>query len=352
DESYFQTLARRHSWSVENRSLTLSIFDAEGKPHVFYDDHLELLRRSGCFVARKVWPGARLLYETFPVKSPCGAVSRAPDPAELTNRFDAAAERRLYGRPGLYMQSRLPTHDIHQRKTARRYVVLQGFSDLFEAFEGWYARETGSTVHGRLFSPSGAEFADRQHVGPGCLSADRRPRDRNPCAFLTNLLWASRGDAQAIMFHAEDSGEVWKFIAADDNACISMITGAWIVSLALSGLSGAQLRQEAVRLHRLEKDQITRLRAHDTRAQFRLHSLADALNSPVAVLHQLLEDTSGTKGKGLMAMPKLAPTDAVPALLRQLNKTGAPMQLVGEGLDRVLESDGQHPGKTSAQTTA
>ncbi len=53
DESYFQTLARLYSSNIESRSLTLSKFDFQGKPHIFYDDHLQLLRRSDCFVARK-----------------------------------------------------------------------------------------------------------------------------------------------------------------------------------------------------------------------------------------------------------------------------------------------------------
>jgi hypothetical protein len=48
DESYFQTLVRQVSSQVESRSLTLSKFDFQGKPHIFYDDHLQLLRRSDC----------------------------------------------------------------------------------------------------------------------------------------------------------------------------------------------------------------------------------------------------------------------------------------------------------------
>ena len=61
DESYFQTLARLYSQNIESRSLTLSKFDFQGKPHIFYDDHLQLLRRSDCFVARKIWPHANRL---------------------------------------------------------------------------------------------------------------------------------------------------------------------------------------------------------------------------------------------------------------------------------------------------
>lgn len=38
DESYFQTLVRKHSKRVECSSLTFSRFDHQGKPHIFYDD--------------------------------------------------------------------------------------------------------------------------------------------------------------------------------------------------------------------------------------------------------------------------------------------------------------------------
>ena len=36
DESYFQTLARLYSTKIESRSLTLSKFDFQGKPHTFF----------------------------------------------------------------------------------------------------------------------------------------------------------------------------------------------------------------------------------------------------------------------------------------------------------------------------
>jgi hypothetical protein len=61
----YQTLARQYFSNIESRSLTLSKFDFQGKPHIFYDDHLQLLRRSDCFVARKIWHLAERLYMAF-----------------------------------------------------------------------------------------------------------------------------------------------------------------------------------------------------------------------------------------------------------------------------------------------
>ncbi|HEY0274766.1 MAG TPA: beta-1,6-N-acetylglucosaminyltransferase, partial [Paenirhodobacter sp.] len=140
DESYFQTMARRHSERIESRSLTLSRFDNLGKPYVFYDDHQKILHRSGCFVARKIWPRADLLYRSFLTADQVR--SRAePDPMPLERLFTAATERRRRGRPGLYMQSRFPKQDQENGKTFAPYSVFQGFAEVFEDFGGWLGRQ-------------------------------------------------------------------------------------------------------------------------------------------------------------------------------------------------------------------
>ena len=98
DESYFQTLVRQYSSTVESRSLTLSKFDFQGKPHIFYDDHLQLLRRSDCFVARKIWPQADKIYQTFlhgdaasqataePNRTPARSIGCFPRPSNAGSR--------------------------------------------------------------------------------------------------------------------------------------------------------------------------------------------------------------------------------------------------------------------------
>jgi hypothetical protein len=108
DESYFQSLARRYAINIESRSLTLSKFDFQGKPDVFYDDHLRLLRRSDCFVARKIWHEADLLYQTFLYQEQEASLKTEPAPGKIDRVFAKAVERRTRGRPGLYMHSRFP----------------------------------------------------------------------------------------------------------------------------------------------------------------------------------------------------------------------------------------------------
>jgi len=152
DESYFQTLSRLYSTNTESRSLTLSKFDFQGKPHIFYDDHLQLLRRSDCFVARKIWPHADRLYKAFLTDGE-GAMKQAePNPGKIDRIFAKAVERRTRGRAGLYMQSRFPNEDWENGVTAAPYSVFQGFSELFENFEPWLTLFGTPAACGSVFS--------------------------------------------------------------------------------------------------------------------------------------------------------------------------------------------------------
>ncbi len=126
DESYFQTLVRQVSSNVESRSLTLSKFDFQGKPHIFYDDHLQLLKRSDCFVARKIWPQANRLYDTFPV-----AHRRRRTAGRTEPRQDRPAVRQgrgtpHHGRAGLYMQSRFSQQGMGTGPHRRALFHLRG----------------------------------------------------------------------------------------------------------------------------------------------------------------------------------------------------------------------------------
>ena len=117
DESYFQTLCRLYSSDVQSRSLTLSKFDHQGKPYIFYDDHLQLLRRSDCFVARKIWPRADRLYAGFLTDAEHAMKKAEPDPGKIDPCFHvrstcACAVARLY------MQSRFPDGEWNEVVTS------------------------------------------------------------------------------------------------------------------------------------------------------------------------------------------------------------------------------------------
>lgn len=340
DESYFQTLARRYARRIESRSLTLSKFDDQGKPHVFYDDHLQLLRRSDCFVARKIWPGADRLYRAFLTDQAGAMTRREPDPAKIERVFAKAVERRRRGRAGLYMQSRFPVEGREGALTSAPYSVFEGFGDLFEDFEPWLSRMTGMRVHGHLFAPDRAEFADGRSVTSGALSDSAALRDYNKRAFLTNLIWNTRGERQGFQLgprdHIEDVD--WN-IAKDPNAQISVISGAWAVPLFASNADFGDIRREAARLQRIESRHLDVLRSQWVRARVRIWTMAEFIEAPMEPLQTILDEIGREAPQILTEAPCMADLTGFGQFLQNLRNQGMHPYLMGDfPLDQGTQS--------------
>ncbi len=335
DESYFQTLARLHSRRIESRSLTLGKFDHQGKPHVFYDDHLQLLRRSDCFMARKIWPGAERLYAHFlSERKDAPPLEAEPQPSRIDRHFARATLQRTRGRPGLYMVSRFPVKDRENGKTAEPYSVFQGFSELFTDFEDWLTAVTGARVHGHLYAPHKVEFAGRARAFAGGLTDSAGLRDYNPRAFLTNLLWATRGERQCFQFSPADKQghefDLLWFMATDSNASISVITGAWAVPLYRSGKGAAALRAQAAQLQRTEMQMLDILRSPWVRARIRIWTMAEFLENPTHPLHQLFDEIAPHRQAGQVGMPVLADLSGFGEFLQDLRNLGMQPVLMGD----------------------
>ncbi len=330
DESYYQTLVRNYSRNIESRSLTLSKFDFQGKPHVFYDDHLHLLRRSDCFVARKIWPKASRLYRTFLSDENANTRMAEPTPGKIDRVFAKALERRTRGRPGLYMQSRYPNKDWENGKTAAPYSVFSGFNDLFLDFEPWLSRRLGTSVHGNLFDPKRVRFAGDADIYAGCLSAAPELRDYNPERFLTNLIWNTRGERQVFMFGPQDNQRPGAFMAGDNNAQISVISGAWVVRLFMANRNFGDIRTEAARLQRREVDFVNTLRHVRSRAEIRIWSLAEFLEEPMENLQRILDAMEGSQASRLTEAPKMASLAGLPKFLQNLKNQGMNPFAVGD----------------------
>lgn len=331
DESYFQTLTRQYSTNVESRSLTLSKFDYEGKPHIFYDDHLQLLRRSDCFVARKIWPQADRLYSTFLDKPAIPQAAAEPQPGKIDRLFSKAVERRSRGRPGLYMQSRYPRQDHENGKTSAPYSIFHGFSDLFEGFDTWLAKAVGTgRVHGHLFAPERVEFAGGDTVFNGGLTDSASLRDYNPGSFLTNLVWNTRGERQIFMFSPRDNqGTNW-LSATDPNAQISVISGAWSVPLFHSNANFAEIRAEAARLQRIETEHLAILRSMYVKARVRIWSMADFIENPMEPLQTVIDEISPRVTRRLTEAPRLADLTGFGRFLQNLKNQGMQPTLMGD----------------------
>ena len=330
DESYFQTLARQYSRQIESRSLTLSKFDYQGKPHIFYDDHLQLLRRSDCFVARKIWPFAERLFEAFLTDS-SGAMKRTePNPGKIDRIFAKAVERRTRGRAGLYMQSRFPVETRENGLTCGQYSVFEGFSDLFENFESWLAKTTGTRVHGHLFAPERVEFSDGQTVMNGALCDSADLRDYNPRAFLANLIWNTRGERQCFQFGPRDNQDVEWDIAKDPNAQISVITGAWAVPLYQSNRNFSDIRCEAALLQQIESKHLDVLRSSWIKARIRIWTMAEFIEAPMEPLQTIIDEIGQQNLRGLAEVPKMADLTGFGQFLQNLKNQGMHPYLMGD----------------------
>lgn len=311
DEAYFQTLARLHSPEIESRSLTLARFDRQGRPYLFYDDHLQMLTDSGAFVARKVWPGATALLAHFPRASGPDGTGRQPDPSRIERLFLHATLQGSHGRPGLLSQGRFPRSNTETRRTARPYAVMQGFDKVIPGFETWLAGQVDADVHGHLFSPERAEFAGRPAIGPGALPSDAKLRDYDPQAFLASLLRI--GERMQIFQHGPGDDQAPNdFIASDANARILVISGAWVVPLYRSDRPFAQIRDIAARLQRAEIAQFNLLNASWIRAQVQIWDLAEFAARPRAITALALS----------LIAPGLSPRPAAPPPMHDLSGLG------------------------------
>lgn len=330
DESYFQTLVRQYATHVESRSLTLSKFDYQGKPHIFYDDHLQLLRRSDCFVARKIWPHAHRLYDAFLSGSDNAMRQQEPNPGKIDRVFAKAVDRRVRGRAGLYMQSRFPRQDHENGVTAAPYSVFQGFTEIFEDFEPWLARATGARVHGRLFAPDRVHFAGGQTAMNGALSDKAELRDYNPHAFLNNLIWNTRGERQCFQFCPMDNQAINDKIAKDPNAQVSVVSGAWAIPLFRSNANFRDVRQEAARGQKIESEQLQILRSGWVKARIRIWSMAEFIEAPMEPLQSILDEIGPLAPRGLSEVPRMVDLSGFGQFLQNLKNQGMHPYLMGD----------------------
>ncbi|AGI69997.1 hypothetical protein OAN307_c46480 [Octadecabacter antarcticus 307] len=329
DESYFQTLVRLYSQRIESRSLTLSKFDYQGKPHIFYDDHLQLLRRSDCFVARKIWPHANRLYDNFLIEeNPLKGAE--PNPGKIDRIFSKAVERRTRGRPGLFMQSRLPRPGHENELTSAPYSVFEGFAELFEDFEPWLARMTGTRVHGHLYAKDRVEFEGRQETFSGALCDNAKLRDYNARLFLVNLIWNTRGERQCFQYGPMSRQLVSWDLAKDPNAHISVITGAWAIPLFQSNRNFSDIRADAAELQRIESEHLKALRSPWAKARIRIWTLADFIETPMEALQTVLDEMGAKNLRLVTEAPKMADLTGFGQFLQNLKNQGMHPYLMGD----------------------
>jgi hypothetical protein len=228
------------------------------------------------------------------------------------------------------MQSRLPRLGFENGLTGAPYSVFEGFSELFEDFESWLARASGSRVHGHLFSPDSVEFASHEKQFNGALSDSVILRDYNPRAFLTNLIWNTRGERQSFQFGPRDNQAIGWDLTKDQNAQVSVISGAWAVTLFKQNKNFTDIRKEAARLQKIESDHLDVLRSAYAKARVRIWTMADFVENPMEPLQTIIDEIGPKPMRRLREAPKMADLTGFGQFLQNLKNQGMHPYLMGD----------------------
>lgn len=155
-------------------------------------------------------------------------------------------------------------------------------------------------------------------------------RDYNPTAFLTNLIWNTRGERQCFLFGPRDTTEVLWFIASDPNAYVSLISGAWAVPLYLSNRPFDIVRKEAARLQKAESKQIEILRGPHVKARVRMWTMADFVDSPMEPLQTIIDEIGPRSPRRLTEAPTMHDLSGFGQFLQDLKNEGMHPHLMGD----------------------
>ncbi len=323
DESYFQTLARNHSEHIRSRSLTFSMFDEQGKPFLFYDDHLDILPKTSAFFVRKVWPGAHKLYHGLLITSRRNfPLSKANEDA-FNGVFHSAGKIRKTGGEGRILQGRFPNALVKNKSMARAdFCVLTGFDYLFEDFPNWARKTKGLNIFGNIFKPR--KFAFHKHIvlAKGNLTASVKLRNLNPKGFLSNFLWSQGPDqCTAILYDVSDTQKIMPDITRDKRAHFVVVREAWLLSTANSGMKLKGKLMQAQVLQARENKLLSSLK-EEKHASCTVISLKEALNTPGLVLQGALKLLDPEAAAKPTAIPELVDISKLDGLVRKLSKNG------------------------------
>ena len=319
DESYFQSLARKHSANIRSRSLTYARFDYRGKPMTFYDDHANYLEHLDSFFVRKVWHGSDGLYKTLLDKNR-RAEPRNPDmEVAFGANIDRAESRWLNGRNGLFMQGRAPR--LLDLNTATTYTVLSGFDRVFKDLAPWLHHHTGIVLHEHIWSKDKEKFAQAATALKRNMASGRKIRDNNAEGFLLNFIWNHADDDPIFNFDPNTSPSLAKFISKDKNARVYHIRSAWVLDLLREDLRDRDaLHRRVQKLVLKEQAQLAALQGG--KAKIRIISLAEIYYQPGAVLEDLLLTLRPDLSNTNRDIPSFLPYEKLEAYVEYLKDTG------------------------------
>lgn len=342
DESYFQTLARKHSKSIESRSLTFSKFDFQGKPFNLYDDHLDLLSQTDCFFVRKVWPGAINLYETLLDPGREFVPMRGSNQRAFEEHFNQANDLRCEGRIGLFMQGRYPyVQSKGSGRTSAPYFVVIGMGKLFQNLPEWLSKKTDTAFHGNIYAPKAVFFQGGAKFTRGNLLAHHKIRDRDPEAYLSNLIWNYRKKKQGFFFDAVDVQRVVGTIVFDPNATVIIVRGGWVTQFV--DQKGKAKLSLAEKFQAREQRIFSLFDDPDAKAKISVIDLDELVEHPSGVLKTVALQIDPTAQLTVTDIPHLKALDDLRKTIRKLRNQGMSLNyLVPPSNPRVTEDIEKH----------
>lgn len=324
DESYFSTLARKHSAKIESRSLVFSKFDYQGKPIIFYDDHLEALSGLDEYFTRKVWYGAAKLYEAF-IGSTTKAASKTRESVGEPLEIGATIEHRQIGQKNLHVQNQRLGDAA---KTVAPYHILTGVQQLFPSINNWISTRSDVTTLGQVFAADKVQFDTEGGDGPGGLSNIASIRDHAPEAFLGNLV--RNTVSGGLVFHHEvyDHQNIVEFFLRDPNANMYYIRHSWVIELMNRKISNNDFLQiEAARMAQRERAFISKIRALDSVCEVNVWTVGEVITNPNPLLSKISENLAVIRNAGPIVLPNLADISKLVVFGQKLRDSGVAMDI-------------------------
>ena len=250
DEMFFHTIYDALPDCHAKPSLTLVEFDRLGKPYTFYDDHLELLKTAPGFVARKISPHAKNLYDYFLSE----------------NRFDAQSQnirlRDLANMSVSHVTNMGLGHDIRSRSfrlSDRQFTVFVGFGAADKNFSDRLC--SGFDVsHYSNFFERGLKSSQMQ-VAPGNITLGSKQFVHNPHALMANLLASdSHTDVTFCLEPGQHHG-LWTTLLRSPTAKIIFLEENWRARAQGNPTSTRLKRLQAVYDKLLDSEAMKQLRA-------------------------------------------------------------------------------------------
>lgn len=323
DESYFQTLARLHSTSIESRSLTFSKFDYLGKPFIFYDDHQKELTQSDCFWARKIWSGADRLYSTLLSDKRANQPMSGSNAKAFDEKFEEADLVRCEGGVGRFHQGRFP-YDRAKRNGVSEtpFTVFVGFDGLYSKFPEWVEKNTECLSYGNIFARKHVAGFPAEHNFAGNLPAEPKVRNRNPKGYLANLFWGNREREHSFTYDLRDNSRILGTLAHDRMATVVLVRHSWLLDVLKKSSSFENLMITSKRFHRLERRFISEFEKKSANAKLVQIGLEDMLEEPAKALQTSVSHIAHAKALGLSVLPNRRSIEGLDHLVRKLRNNG------------------------------